>query len=117
MLLLQTKQEATDLAELMAEKDKEIVELQKYIQELKDENQRLSEELMTLTNHKVELETRSISRQDYDELDGKLQTVSGWFLFYLIFILSRRKKSFSTNDSKLRKGVKTGIEIITHSSA
>jgi predicted nuclease with TOPRIM domain len=75
--LSKAKEELADLTLRYEEKEKEFLEHQQTIQQLQEENQKLSDELINLTNHKLELETRSISRQDYDELDGKLQALSG----------------------------------------
>jgi chromosome segregation ATPase len=77
--LCEAKEEISTLTQQYEEKEKEIAGLQHEIQQLRDENQKFSEELTALTNHKFELETTSISRKDYDELEEKLQSVSGLF--------------------------------------
>jgi chromosome segregation ATPase len=77
--LCEAKEEISTLTQQYEEKEKEIAGLQHEIQQLRDENHKFSEELTALTNHKFELETTSISRKDYDELEEKLQSVSGLF--------------------------------------
>lgn len=78
-LLSESKQELANAQQLYEQKHLEYAESEKVIQELKNENQRLSDELVVLTNHKHELETRSISRQDYDELQIQLHTIEGCY--------------------------------------
>jgi exonuclease VII large subunit len=85
-LLSKAKEELAELTLCYAEKEKEFADHQLTIQQLQEENQKLSDELTALTNHKLELETRSISRQDYDELEGKLQTLSGFTDFMLMVL-------------------------------
>ena len=75
--LFEAKEEISTLTQQYEEKEKQILELKHEIQKLQDENQKISEELTVLANYKHELETTSISRRDYDELEGKLQSVSG----------------------------------------
>lgn len=75
--VFEAKEEISTLTQQYEEKEKQILELKNEIQRLQDENQKISEELVVLTNYKYDLETTSISRKDYDELEGKLQSVSG----------------------------------------
>jgi predicted nuclease with TOPRIM domain len=75
--LSEAKEEISSLTERYEAKDTEISELQQTMKQLQEENEKLAEERTTLANHKIELETTSISRKDYDELEEKLQSVSG----------------------------------------
>lgn len=86
-LLTESKQELADAIQLYEKKQSEYNELEQNIEQLKAENQKLSDELVTLTNHKQELETRSISRQDYDELQGRLNTVEGNYNLFILIII------------------------------
>lgn len=71
------KQELIDTVQKFETKQAEFNELELIVEQLKNENQKLSDELIILTNLKQELETRSISRHDYDELQNRLNSVEG----------------------------------------
>lgn len=76
-LLEDAKQELIDTVQKFETKQAEFNELESTVEQLKNENQKLSDELAILTNLKQELETRSISRHDYDELQNRLNSVEG----------------------------------------
>jgi NTP pyrophosphatase (non-canonical NTP hydrolase) len=89
-LLMESRLELAHAIETQDEKGDRLRDTQEKLKALEEEHKQLHDELAQVTSHRNELEVRSISRQDFDDLQLKTCVVEGLysslasFFFFLL---------------------------------